>query len=138
MRELFLFMFVVSYFYAACSIDDVSRGPLLGSEVHAAFGLGYRTIASLKLCFVSDLCLQPKLMTLAAAGAMRCRHLPNGGIQWLLVRPGMCFIRRCIPHCTATSAWPPKLPAIHLHFLLSSISLLATTVANDHVMVHIN
>jgi hypothetical protein len=25
-------------------------------------------------------------MTLAAAGAMRCRHLPDGGIEWLLVK----------------------------------------------------
>ncbi len=53
-------------------------------------------------------------MTSAAAGPMRCRHLPNGGIQWLLVKPGMCSIRQCILHHTTASAWPSKLPAICL------------------------
>ncbi len=138
MRKLFLFMFAISYFYAACGIDDVSRVSLLGSKVHATFGLGYRLIASQKVCFVSDFCLQPKSMTLAAAGAMRCRQPPDGGIQWLQVKPGMCSIGQCIPHCTTASAWPLKLPAICLYFLLLSFSLLATILANDHVMVHIN
>jgi hypothetical protein len=41
-----LFMFVVSHFYAACGIDNLSRGSLSGSKFHATFGLGYRTIAS--------------------------------------------------------------------------------------------
>jgi hypothetical protein len=27
------------------------------------------------------------LLTMAAAGAIQRRHLPNGGIQWLLVKP---------------------------------------------------
>jgi hypothetical protein len=43
-HKLFLLMCAVSYFYAACGIDDVSRGSLLGSDIHATFGLGYRTI----------------------------------------------------------------------------------------------
>jgi hypothetical protein len=77
-------------------------------------------------------------MTLAAAGAMRCRHLPDGGIQWLLVKPEMCFIGKCVPNSTTASAWPSKLPAIRLHFSLLLISLLATTIANAHVMVHMN
>ncbi len=45
-RKLFLFMFVISHLYTACGINDVSRGSLLGSKVHATFGLGYCTIAS--------------------------------------------------------------------------------------------
>ncbi len=45
-RESFLFMFVISHFYATCGINDVSRGSFLGSKVHATFGLGYCTIAS--------------------------------------------------------------------------------------------
>jgi hypothetical protein len=35
---------------------------------------------------------------MAAVGAIWCRHLPDGGIQWLLVKHGMCSIRRCAPH----------------------------------------
>jgi hypothetical protein len=35
---------------------------------------------------------------MAAIGAIWCRHLPDGGIQWLLVKPGRCSIRRCAPH----------------------------------------
>ncbi len=84
------------------------------------------------------LCLQPKLMTLAAAGAMRCRHSPNGCIQWLLVKPGMCSIGRCAPHCTAPSAWWSKLPATSQHFLSLLIFYLHTTIDNNHVMANIN
>jgi hypothetical protein len=31
-------------------------------------------------------------MTLAAAGAIQHRHLPNSSIQWLLVKPWMCYL----------------------------------------------
>ncbi len=36
-----------------------------------------------------------------AAGAIRLRHSPDGGIQWLLVKPGISFWVMCI-----ASPWP--------------------------------
>ncbi len=33
-----------------------------------------------------------KLSTMAATGAIRRRHSPDGGIQWLRVKPWMCSI----------------------------------------------
>jgi hypothetical protein len=42
--------------------------------------------------FVSVLCFRPKSSAKAAAAAMQCKHSPDGGIQWLRVKPGMCFI----------------------------------------------
>jgi hypothetical protein len=39
-RKLLLFMFGVSHFYAACLIDDVSRGSVLGYEIDVTFGFG--------------------------------------------------------------------------------------------------
>jgi hypothetical protein len=38
---------------------------------------------------------------MAAAAAMQCKHLPDGGIHWLQGKPWLCFIGRCAPHCTA-------------------------------------
>jgi hypothetical protein len=55
-------------------------------------------------------------LTMAAAGAIRRRHSPNGGIQWLRVKPWMCFIRRYAPRHTTELPWQSKLLSIHLHF----------------------
>jgi hypothetical protein len=41
---------------------------------------------------------------MAAATAMQCKHLPNGGIQWFQVMPRMCSIGQCAPHRTTTPA----------------------------------
>ena len=57
------------------------------------------------LCFDSILCFATNLSTMAAAGAMWCRHLHDGDIQWLLVKLWMCFIGQCAPHRTDASAW---------------------------------
>ena len=57
-----------------------------------------------------------KSSTMVTAGAIRRRHLPDGGIQWLQVKHWMCSIERCAPHRTATSAWSSKRPAISLYF----------------------
>jgi len=46
---------------------------------------------------------------MTAAGATRHRHLPNGGIQWLRVKPWMCSIERCAPRRTAAWPWPSKI-----------------------------
>jgi hypothetical protein len=53
---------------------------------------------------------------MAAAGAIRRRHSPDGGIQWLRMKPWMCSIGRCASRRTAASAWQSKSPAIRLHF----------------------
>jgi hypothetical protein len=46
-------------------------------------------------------------------------------------------IGQCALHRTAASARQSKSPAIRLHLLLSSILLVAATVANDYGMVNI-
>jgi hypothetical protein len=61
--------------------------------------------------------------------------LPDGSIQKLLGKPWICSIGQCALRYTAASAWQSKLPAISLQFLLPLMSLLATTVANNYVMV---
>jgi len=66
---------------------------------------------------------------MVAAGAIRRRHSPDGGIQWLQVKPGMCSIGRCAPHRTAASAWQSKSPAICLHFFVVADLLLPTNIA---------
>ena len=71
---------------------------------------------------------------MAAAGAIRRRHSPDGSIQWLPVKPRMCSIGWCTPHCTTASAWPSKRPAISLNCLPLSIICLHITVAKDLVM----
>jgi hypothetical protein len=49
-------MFVVSHFYAACGIDDVSGGSLLGSKVHAT--LACATVKLLaKSCVLLVICV---------------------------------------------------------------------------------
>jgi hypothetical protein len=45
-NKLFLFMFVVLHFYAACCIDDVSRGSVLGYKIDATLASVYRKLAS--------------------------------------------------------------------------------------------
>ena len=46
--------------------------------------------------------LQPKSMTMAAAGAIRCKHLHNGSIQWLHEARNV-LLGQCNPHHTTTS-----------------------------------
>jgi hypothetical protein len=75
---------------------------------------------------------------MVAAGAIRHRHLPNDGIQWLQVKPWMCLIGQCTPRCTAASTWSLKQPVISLYFLQSSNLLSPINIAKDHVMVVIN
>ena len=79
------------------------------------------------LVIVSVLCFATNLSTIAAAGAVRRRHSPDGGIQWLHMKHWMCSIGRCALHHTNRFALQSKLPAIQLHFSSSSILLLVTT-----------
>jgi hypothetical protein len=52
---------------------------------------------------------------MAAVVAMRCEHSPDGGIQWLRVKPWMCSIGRSAPRCTAASAWQSTSSSICLN-----------------------
>jgi hypothetical protein len=63
-------------------------------------------------------------MTLAAAGAIWCRHLPDGSIQWLLVNPWMWFIGQCALHCTTTPILRLKLPAMEVHLFIVAASFV--------------
>jgi len=56
---------------------------------------------------------------MAAAGAIWCRHFPDGGIQWLPVKPWTCSIGRCAPRHTAVLPWQSKLPAIAFIFVVA-------------------
>ena len=69
-------------------------------------------------------------VALAAARAMRSEYLPNGGIQWLPVKPWLCFIGRCAPYGTDALPWQSKWPATEVE--------IAVIVAKDHVIVHLN
>ena len=58
---------------------------------------------------------------MAAAGAIRRRHLTDAGIQWLQVKPWICSIGRRAPRCIAA------LPVIRLHFYTkASAQLMAS------------
>ena len=112
-------------FYAARCIDELSRGSILGFEILT--NNFYRNVSWLlaKSCVLLVFCIvSMNSLTMAAAGAIRRRHLPDGSIQLLPVKPWTCSIRRCAPRCTAASPWQLKLPAICLHFLLPSIRCL--------------
>ena len=63
---------------------------------------------------------------MGAAAMMQCKHSPEGGIQWLLVKPRVCSIWRCDPHRTAASAWQSKSPAFDVYFF----------VVNNFVVAH--
>jgi hypothetical protein len=82
-------------FYAACHIDELSRGSISGPESYSVMSKKSIIITSKKFCFVSVFVFHSKLLPMATARAIGLRHLPDGGIQWLLVKPGMCSIGQC-------------------------------------------
>jgi hypothetical protein len=65
---------------------------------------------------VSTCCVIVKLIVaLAANGAIRSELLPDGGVQWLPVKPWSCCIGRCASYCTGAPKWPSKWPAAEVH-----------------------
>ncbi len=46
------------------------------------------------------------------------KYLPDGGIQWLLVKPWTSFIKQCAWLSTGTLPWPSKWPALSVYFLI--------------------
>ena len=92
-REHFSFNRVVSHFYEAHRIDELSRGSILGNETLTITSA--QNVLLAKSCVLLVFCVvSTNLLTVAAAGAILLRHSPdaNGGIQWLQVKPGMCSI----------------------------------------------
>ncbi len=55
--------------------------------------------------------------------------LPNGGIQWLLVKPWTSSIGRCVRYCTAALQWPSKRPDFLVYLLF--IVCLPVALADD-------
>jgi hypothetical protein len=43
------------------------------------------------------------------------RVVPDGGVQWLLVKPWSCCTGQCTPYRTGALPWPLKLPETEVH-----------------------
>ena len=71
---------------------------------------------------------------MAATGQCGPGTLPMAASSGI-VKPGMCSTGQCALHHTDTSAWWSNLPAICLHFLSLSISIVPTTVATKTRLV---
>jgi hypothetical protein len=63
------------------------------------------------------------------------KYLPDGGIQWLLVKPWTPSIGQCTRHCTVTSLRPLKQVAMVVYCFASSISTSTITVDNRVVIL---
>ena len=68
-------------------------------------------------------------------GMIRSEYLPNGGVQWLLVKLWIPSIRRCTRHCTGVSSRPSKRVATVVYCFASSISTSTITVDNIVVIL---
>ena len=75
-------------------------------------------------------------LTMAAAGAIRRRHLPNGGIQWLPVKPWTCSIGRCAPR--PASPRQSELPAICLQLCRRQFYCRPQQKLNNIVIIILN
>ena len=63
-------------------------------------------------------CVLLPSMTMAATREIGCVYLPDGNVQWLRVKPWLCLIRQCAPHCTDASAWPSIWPGNLVYFFI--------------------
>ena len=48
-----------------------------------------------------------------------CKYLPNGGIQWLLVKPWTFSTGQCVRYHTTASRWPSERPAKAVCFIIA-------------------
>jgi hypothetical protein len=74
----------------------------MGTVIYRRFAMAIKTATFLGV-FVDCFCLP---IALAAAGAIRSKYLPNGGIQWL---------SQCCLYCSGAPPWPSKWPADEVH-----------------------
>jgi hypothetical protein len=59
-------------------------------------------------------------VALAAAGAIQSQQSPDGGVQWLPVKPWSCCIGRCCMYHFNASARPSKWPATEVHSFVAA------------------
>ncbi len=52
------------------------------------------------------------------------QYLPDGGIQWLLVKPWTSSVGRCMRYCTSAPPRPSKWPPVLVHLLIVVVCLL--------------
>ncbi len=57
---------------------------------------------------------------------------PDGGIQWLLVKPWTLSIRRCARYRTAASQWSSKRPAKWVYCLIVVLLIVALADAGQY------
>ncbi len=60
------------------------------------------------------------IVTLAAAGAIRSEQSPDGGVQWLLLKPWNSSTGRCVQYCTIAPPWLSKQPAMEVHLFAAA------------------
>ncbi len=96
----------VSHLNEARRIDELSIGSVWGMKFSLITSAQIVLYLLAKSCVLLVFCVvSMNWLTMAAAGVIRRRHLPDGGIQWLPVKPWTCYIGRCHPRHTAASAW---------------------------------
>jgi hypothetical protein len=60
------------------------------------------------------------IVALVAAGATRREYLPDGGVQWLLLKPWTCCIKRCAPYRIGAPPWQSKWPVDEVHLFATA------------------
>ncbi len=68
-----------------------------------------------------------------SAGMIRSKYLPDGGVQWLLVKPWTPSIGQCTRHCTGTSSQPSKQVATVVYCF--ALLILTSTITVDNRVV---
>ena len=61
---------------------------------------------------------------MAATAAMRCKHLPDGGIQWLRVKPHRC-IRMAIKIASDFPAFVVVVDLLFVHYFVVVIDVIS-------------
>jgi hypothetical protein len=67
-------------------------------------------------------------------GMIRRKYSPDGGVQWLLVKPWTPFIGQCMRHCTSASSRPSKRVSTVVYCFASSI-LTSTITVDDRGVI---
>ncbi len=73
--------------------------------------------------------------TLLSNGMIRSKYLPNGSVQWLLVKHWTPSIKQCMRHCTGASSQPSKQDTIVVYCFALLILALTITVDNRVVIL---
>ncbi len=68
-------------------------------------------------------------------GMIRSKYSPDGGVQWLLVKPWTLSSRQCMQHCTAASSQLSNRVTTVVYCFASLISTSTITVDNGVVIL---